>query len=208
MTIPWAKCIRRIPSVDCRVYLTFDDGPDPACTPFVLDLLAKYDAKASFFVIGKRAELHRDLLERILSEGHAVGNHSFDHNTMMYFSSLANLRTRLENSEQHLQSLIGRPSLGFRSPAGVRTPHLHVALAQLALPWVHWSMRFYDTALPWTEARSKAGVARLQPGDIVLLHDTQAERRRGLFLNSLEAFITSAHRRGFQFSTIQREDVR
>ncbi|MEO7292337.1 MAG: polysaccharide deacetylase family protein, partial [Ginsengibacter sp.] len=61
------------------LFLTFDDGPDPVATPFVLEELKKYNAKATFFCIGKNVEEHFDLYKKIIDEGHAVGNHTFDH---------------------------------------------------------------------------------------------------------------------------------
>ncbi|RPD43685.1 polysaccharide deacetylase family protein [Paracnuella aquatica] len=69
----------RLPTTERVVYLTFDDGPHPQITPFVLDLLKTYSAKATFFCIGKNVQQHPDVYQRILAEGHAVGNHTFDH---------------------------------------------------------------------------------------------------------------------------------
>jgi peptidoglycan-N-acetylglucosamine deacetylase len=68
-----------MPATDKTVYLTFDDGPHPEITPWVLDLLKEYNAKASFFCIGKNVEQHKDVFERIIIEGHAIGNHTYSH---------------------------------------------------------------------------------------------------------------------------------
>ncbi len=71
--------IWRIPNSENKVFLTFDDGPDPEGTPRILDILAKYDAKATFFCLGRQVEKYPTLFERILKEGHAVGNHTYSH---------------------------------------------------------------------------------------------------------------------------------
>jgi peptidoglycan/xylan/chitin deacetylase (PgdA/CDA1 family) len=73
------QCIWSIPVNRKIIYLSFDDGPHPVLTPFVLDELKKYNAKASFFCIGKNVLAHPDIYRRIIDEGHAVGNHSFNH---------------------------------------------------------------------------------------------------------------------------------
>ncbi|MCK4345957.1 MAG: polysaccharide deacetylase family protein, partial [Bacteroidales bacterium] len=71
--------IWNIPNDENKVFLTFDDGPDPEVTPWVLDLLNQYNAKATFFCLGKNVERHPDIFQRIKDEGHAVGNHSYSH---------------------------------------------------------------------------------------------------------------------------------
>src|SRR5690606_17260121 len=75
----YSECIWKIKTTEKVLYLTFDDGPDPDATSFVLDELKKYEAKATFFCIGKNVSLHFETYKRILTEGHAVGNHTYDH---------------------------------------------------------------------------------------------------------------------------------
>lgn len=75
----YPDCVWDIPTQDNVIYLTFDDGPHPEATPFVLDELKKYNAKATFFCIGKNVVEHPGIYKRILSEGHRTGNHSFNH---------------------------------------------------------------------------------------------------------------------------------
>lgn len=83
--IPWlikkfySECFWSFKTEDKTLYLTFDDGPHPAATPFVLQELKKYNAKATFFCIGKNVEAHFDLYKKIIDEGHAVGNHTYSH---------------------------------------------------------------------------------------------------------------------------------
>ena len=75
----YPSCTWKIPSAEKVIYLSFDDGPHPEATPFVLAALKKYNAKASFFCIGKNVEAHQNLYAQIIQEGHTVGNHTYDH---------------------------------------------------------------------------------------------------------------------------------
>jgi peptidoglycan/xylan/chitin deacetylase (PgdA/CDA1 family) len=208
MGIPWAKCIRSLPVETNTVFLTFDDGPHPDCTARVLDVLGENEIKATFFVIAEHARKHSDLIARMQRAGHQIGNHSLDHNTWNYFSTLRSLHAWLDRSEELLRDVIGGPTVGFRSPAGVRTPWLHVTLARMQMPWLHWSMRFYDTARPWTAERSQRGALQLQRGDIVLLHDTHRGDRQAMFLQSLAGFVHTGLQRGFKFAAIDADLAR
>ena len=73
------NCIWRIPGAENTIYLTFDDGPIPELTPFVLETLQKYNAKATFFCVGDNARKYPDLLNEIIEQGHTVGNHTYNH---------------------------------------------------------------------------------------------------------------------------------
>ena len=82
-----------------KIYLTFDDGPDPDCTPQVLDLLLDYKVKSSFFVIGNEASRHSSLLNRMLKEGHALYSHSIDHKYNNFFASEKRLQQWVQKSQ-------------------------------------------------------------------------------------------------------------
>ena len=84
----WDHSIRRVPTQNKEVFLSFDDGPSPEITPFILDHLKMSNSKASFFLITEKAQQHQAIVERIKTEGHAIGNHSKDHNYTHYFKSL------------------------------------------------------------------------------------------------------------------------
>src|SRR5258708_1645988 len=100
-----------MPGQQKKIYLSFDDGPHPLATTFVLDELKKYNAKATFFCIGKNVAAYPDLYKRILSEGHATGNHTYDHlngwktNDKLYFDNIA-------KAEKYIDSSMFRPPYG------------------------------------------------------------------------------------------------
>ena len=107
----YKQCTWSIPVHEKIIYLSFDDGPHPAITPFVLDELKKYNAKASFFCIGKNVLAYPDVYKRIIDEGHAVGNHSFNHlngwetNDAAYLDDIA-------EAKKYIDSYLFRPPYG------------------------------------------------------------------------------------------------
>lgn len=194
-------CIKSIPVVPGSgtkpLYVTFDDGPDPIGTPETLAVLAKHDVKATFFVVAAKAQQHRELLDEIVEAGHAIGNHSLDHTWNAFFARRAVLKDWVAESERVLSDLLGHGTVGFRSPAGVRTPPLAWALDELGLPLVHWNVRFYDKVRPWRADVAVASLARTKPGSIVLLHDSQRSANLSTFVRTLDAYLGAAKAEGF-----------
>ena len=160
------------------VAITIDDGPDPMVTPLVLDILREADATASFFLIARKAEEHPALVARIVAEGHSVENHSWAHSHTFAFSGPRRFEAEIGRAQQSLAKLAGTPPLFFRAPAGMRNPLLDPVLSRLGLPLASWTRRGFDTvngdpAKVLKRLIGKAG-ARLQAGDILLLHDGHA----------------------------------
>lgn len=153
-----------------RVCLTFDDGPDPCHTPRILDILARHDCRASFFVLGEAAERWPGLVRRIVDEGHALGSHSFRHRRGWTMAP-ATVRREVGRSQRLLEDLTGRSPRWFRPPHG----NLHRVMlgeaARLGMETVLWSR----SAIDWGPLGSRQGIARrlqgVTAGDIVLLHD-------------------------------------
>ena len=165
--------LRRLPASagDDVVALTFDDGPDPAVTPRVLDLLERAQARATFFVVGERAAGQRALLQEIVRRGHRLGNHTWSHPNGFFFLPPAALGAQIARTQELLTEVAGAPPLWFRAPAGIRSPLLEPMLARAGLRLASWTRRAFDTV-----ARSPETVARrltqgLRPGDVLLLHD-------------------------------------
>lgn len=153
------------------VALTFDDGPDPASTPALLDLLARKGAKATFFCIGRLVAQHRELTRRIAVEGHLVGNHSFAHSVRTNFFSDESLALDLQEAQQEIAQTVGRAPEFFRPPMMLTNQRVFRVTHQLSLKVAGCSVRAYDLR---SESRQKvlARVLRqLKPGAIVALHD-------------------------------------
>ena len=180
------------------IYLTFDDGPDGARTEAVLEILKKFNAKATFFLIAEKASAQSALVAKIIADNHAIGNHSLDHKYRNYFTRAPSIQKWIEQAEIIFAQL-GINSVGFRSPAGVQTPELHLALDKLNLPLILWNKRFFDTVFEWTPQRAIASLETTTPGSIVLLHDRMSETKLTKFKITLSNYLEAATNRGFEF---------
>jgi peptidoglycan/xylan/chitin deacetylase (PgdA/CDA1 family) len=161
-----------------EVVLSFDDGPDPAVTPQVLDLLDRHGAKASFFFTGQRAQRHPELVREVARRGHSVENHSDRHSNFFACYGLARYRRELARAQTRLAALTGRAPRYFRAPMGLRNPLLEPALAGAGLRLVSWTRRGYDSVTgdpALVLARLTRGLAA---GDVLLLHDGGSARTR------------------------------
>jgi peptidoglycan/xylan/chitin deacetylase (PgdA/CDA1 family) len=160
------------PKLARGVALTFDDGPDPTTTPLVLAALDAVGAKATFFVIAKKAEAHPDLVREILKRGHEVGLHSYEHDRLFSLRSEARVRADLERGMQVLEEVTGERPLLFRPPIGHTNPIIARVTDALDLVTVGWSVSARDglaSAVPRTIVnRVRRGLA---DGAIVLMHD-------------------------------------
>lgn len=154
------------------VALSFDDGPDPLVTPQVLDALAASGSRATFFVIGRSLEAQPELARRIVAEGHALGNHSWQHSRLQNFRFRRWQRTELERCERAIAAVVGttRQPL-YRSPMGIKIGELCWAVWRQRLTLVAWSLHSHDTRLASPEQIAERVLGGVRGGDIVLLHD-------------------------------------
>lgn len=182
-----------------QVALTFDDGPDPEITPAVLDLLADCQARATFFVIGRSLEKNPALAERMCREGHELGNHSWQHSHFQNFYSAAGHGEEIDRCAQLIKTLahttrdpLYRPPVGLKSPAMARAAH------KRNLTVVAWSIHSRDTIARNPRVIAAGVLARIQPGDIVLLHDghDQEQRHRPQIRQALPLLLQGLRQRG------------
>jgi peptidoglycan-N-acetylglucosamine deacetylase len=162
-------CIWEMPSGENKIYLTFDDGPHPEVTPFVLDCLAKYQMKATFFCIGKNVRLYPELFKRIIDEGHRVGNHTENH-----------LNGWKSSDREYFEDVITAngviPSALFRPPYGRATWFqlncLRTSSAKLKI--VMWTVLSGDFDPGLSPDQCFLNVRQnLQPGNIIVFHDSK-----------------------------------
>lgn len=190
-----------------ELFLTFDDGPDAFSTPQVLNVLLNEQAPATFFIVAQKAQSERALVERILADGHAIGNHSLDHKYSAFFGSQQKMNDWIWESEKAFAEMLVEP-VGFRPPAGVVTPPLKEALKAKGLPLVLWQTRFFDTRFQWTPAKAESSLVEAQGGDIILLHDRQSAKRISQFCEALTHYIRLARSQGFTFERLTAERCR
>jgi peptidoglycan/xylan/chitin deacetylase (PgdA/CDA1 family) len=161
------------------VALTFDDGPHPKWTPRVLATLAKHDAKATFFLVARKAEEHPEVVRAILDGGHTVGLHSYAHDRLFALRREVRVRADLERGLEALEKLTGsRPTL-FRPPIGHTNPVIARVVDKLDLTVVGWSAAGRDgTASAHVEDVVSRVRRDLKDGAIVLLHDAPEKGNR------------------------------
>ena len=171
------------------VALTFDDGPDPEMTPRVLDLLRERGVRATFFLVGAKAERHPELVRRIAAEGHDTGIHTWEHAAGFPMRSSWAMTADILRCRESLREITGVETDLFRPPYGVTNPMVARAVKRTGSRCVGWSIRSLDTL----RQRSREAVARrirrrLGDGKVILLHDDRpgAERLLAMVLNDLQ----------------------
>ncbi len=164
----YPEYIWSIPTDEKKIYLSFDDGPHPVATRFVLDTLKQFNARASFFCIGKNVAAHPELYHRIITEGHTVGNHTYNHlngwksDNETYISNIAKAST-------HIISTLFRPPYGK-----ITRPQARQLKKQFNLRIVMWSVLSGDFDIGLTPQVCLQNVLKAtRPGSIVVFHDSE-----------------------------------
>ena len=171
------ESIVRRHSLTARVELTFDDGPDPTHTPAILDRLREFGVTATFFVLGTRVAKYPEIVERIVAEGHAVGNHTTTHPAWGLATGVAAVTRELRGCQDAVRGVTGVSPQLVRPPLGRVPPGFLLAARRLSLEVLNWSLDSGDWRCRGADdAEVCAGetVRRLRPGDVVLLHDGPA----------------------------------
>jgi peptidoglycan/xylan/chitin deacetylase (PgdA/CDA1 family) len=158
------------------VAITIDDGPDPAVTPRVLDVLDQHSAKATFFCIGELVQQHPGLAREIVSRGHSIENHSQHHLHRFSVLGPGGVAEEIARAQDTIEAITGQRPRFFRAPAGLRSPFLEPVLARLGLRLASWTRRGFDTVNPDPAVVYKRLTEGLKGGDILLLHDGHAAR--------------------------------
>jgi peptidoglycan/xylan/chitin deacetylase (PgdA/CDA1 family) len=172
----FADVVVRGPKDARGIVLTFDDGPDPIHTRKVLDLLDEHEAKATFFVIGRKVEKHPDVVREILKRGHDIGVHGFAHDRLFSLRGPRRVKKDLERAIRTLENVTKKRPTLFRPPIGHTNPTIARIADQLNLVVVGWSIAGYDGIAAAEPTKVAARVSReLDDREIVLLHDA-AER--------------------------------
>lgn len=185
----------RMPSNQKKIYLTFDDGPHPVATTFILDALKKYNAAATFFCIGKNIAAHPDIYKRILSEGHATGNHTYDHlngwktKDKTYFENII-------QASKYIDSSLFRPPYGRMSRFQAKQ-----AEEKMNFTIVMWSVLSADFDIDITPQKCWRNVKRSAGnGSIIVFHDS--EKAMGRMAYALTETLEYFSKKGFVFEKL------
>lgn len=186
------------------VALTFDDGPSEY-TAQVLDILARYDVKATFFLVGLNAERHPDLARRIVSEGHVIGNHTYSHPVWAAIEDSQHVGRELDNGQQAIARVTGVAPTLFRPPHGWRSPWMVRLAHARGYTVVTWSVSPDDWRRPAADVIATRVLQQARSGAIVLLHDgldTQISPPVQNTVKALPAIIEGLRGRGYRFVTV------
>lgn len=192
----YPTCIWNFPTREKKIYLSFDDGPHPVATPFVLEQLKRYNAKATFFCIGKNVAEYPEIFERIRAEGHAVGNHTYNHVNGWKTADEDYFRNITE-ANNLIQSKLFRPPYGRITKFQIKT----VQNSALKLKIIMWTVLSGDFDSEITKEKCLENVSKkTRSGDIVLFHDSEKSFEKMSF--ALPEFLKNYSQMGFKFEAI------
>ncbi len=201
LTAVYPECLWKVNTKEKIIYLTFDDGPIPEITPFILDELKKWNAKATFFCIGKNVEANPEIFERIINEGHSVGNHTYDHlngwnvSDEVYFENIEKCAAVL--SAYYLLPIAA--SL-FRPPYGKLKPSQYTKLKS-EYKLVMWDVLSFDFDLKMEEEKILKNVLdNAEAGSIVVMHDSLKAKPKVEF--ALPKLLEHFTQKGFKFEKL------
>ena len=193
----YRSCIWRKSTEDRVLYLSFDDGPHPEATPFVLEQLAFYNAQASFFCIGKNVQLYPDIYAALLEANHTVGNHTQNHMNG-WENTTANYIADIKEATKSISSNLFRPPYGRISFSQIKALRSDPSLPQQIMMWDVLSGDF-DITITGEQCAQNV-IQHAGPGSIIVFHDSQkAWDRMSIALPIVLAYFSKL---GYRFETI------
>ena len=193
----YPNCTWKIPSKEKVIYISFDDGPHPEATPFVLETLKKYNAKATFFCIGNNVLKHPNVYESILQQGHRVGNHTYDHLNGWKTDSVSYIEN-IKDAASLIESDLFRPPYGRVTRKQIKTIQADSNCPQHIIMWDVLSGDF-DLNLNGEDCARNV-IQNTVPGSIIVFHDSQkAWDRMSVALPLVLAYFSKL---GYQFDVI------
>jgi len=188
-----------------QLALTYDDGPNDPHTFRLLEVLAKHDVRATFFLIGRYARQRPDIARELITAGHRVGNHTFTH-PLLTFKSAAETRKELSQCRAALQEAIGEHSNLFRPPFGGRRPETLRVARELGFEPVMWNVSGYDWNAPPAAVIETKLARQIRGGDVILLHDggnRQMGADRSQTVLATDRLITRYKSEGYEFALVE-----
>ncbi|MDZ7342928.1 MAG: polysaccharide deacetylase family protein [candidate division KSB1 bacterium] len=186
------------------IALTFDDGPCAPYSSLLLEVLKKFEVRATFFVVGKNVEKYPAIVQQMVSQGHAVGNHTYSHVSLIN-CGLEELTVQLTKTQEILKRVTGYPATIFRPPYGLRDPRVISMAHALGLQVIQWGISSWDWRCPGAQQIADHVLRRARPGAIVLLHDgaentSKPDRRQTI--EAVALLIPQLRNLGYRFATV------
>jgi len=200
----YGRTFTSLPRGTRQLALTYDDGPNDPHTLRLLEVLARHNVCATFFVIGRYVQQRPDIVREIVKAGHVIGNHTFTH-PLLTLKSAAEVRKELIDCRSALQDAVGEASNLFRPPFGGRRPAVLRIARELGLEPVMWSVTGYDWNAPPAAMIERKVERQIRGGDVILLHDgghRQMGADRSQTVLATDHLITRYQSEGYGFVTI------
>jgi len=200
----YGRTFTGLPPGSKKLALTYDDGPNDPHTLRLLEVLAKHDVCATFFLIGRYVQQRPEIAREIVQAGHVIGNHTFSHPNLI-LASAAQARAELENCERALNDAVGEHSRLFRPPFGGRRPVTLRIARSLGLQPVMWNVTGWDWNAKPAEYVERKIAGRIRGGDVILLHDgghAEFGADRSQTVRASDLLITRYQAKGYEFVTI------
>jgi peptidoglycan/xylan/chitin deacetylase (PgdA/CDA1 family) len=189
-----------------QLALTYDDGPNDPHTLRLVEVLAKHDVHATFFLIGRYVRQHPEIAREIVKSGHVVGNHTFGH-PLLIFKSAAEIRQELSDCRAAIQDAIGEHSHLFRPPFGGRRPAVLRVARELDLVPIMWNVTGFDWNAPPSAVIEQKVAKQIRGGDVILLHDgghRQMGADRSQTVLATDRLIEKYKSEAYEFVTIPK----
>jgi peptidoglycan/xylan/chitin deacetylase (PgdA/CDA1 family) len=188
-----------------RIALTYDDGPNDPYTPQLMDVLAKHNVRATFFLIGRFVSRRPNIVRDLAKAGHVLGNHTYTHPPLIFQTSVQ-VRIQLTSCRQAIQDAVGEHSNLFRPPYGGRRPAVFQIARELGLEPVMWNAIGYDWLEATTPQRIEHNIEKsIRGGDVVVLHDgchKHLGTDRSKTVAATDLLISRYKAEGYEFVTI------
>ncbi len=201
----YGRTFTSLPRGARQIALTYDDGPNDPHTLRLLEVLAKHNVHATFFMIGRYVRQRPEIVREVVEAGHVIGNHTFTH-PLLTLQSAAQIRQELSNCHSALQDAIGDHSNLFRPPFGGRRPATLRIARELGLEPVMWNVTGYDWNAPPSAMIEQKVAKQIRGGDVILLHDgghKQIGADRSQTVLATDSLIAKYQAERYRFVTIQ-----
>jgi len=187
-----------------RLALTYDDGPNDPHTLRLLEVLARHEVRATFFLIGRFVTEKPEIARQVARAGHVIGNHTFNHPNLI-FCSPSRVRSELEQCRKVLTDTVGEHSKLWRPPFGARLPHVLTVGRKLGLEPVMWTVSSNDWKIYTADGIEQRVAERIRGGDIILMHDGSHVRMgadRARTVEATDRLVRRFKDQGYEFVSV------
>jgi peptidoglycan/xylan/chitin deacetylase (PgdA/CDA1 family) len=187
-----------IPGSGEEIALTFDDGPHEE-TERLLDILDRYNAKATFFCIGTEVEKYPEIMKRIIQSGHSVGSHTYSHYWKFTLSNYKHVNFEISRGTEAIEKITGKKTVLFRPPYGITNPIIGKSIKKNKLMSIGWNIRTFDTTKKDAGEIFRKLANELKPGAVILMHD-----RLKITVDAVPQILEEIKKRGLIPVTIEK----